>query len=741
MVAERDPLVLGTRRRTRYFLPVRETMASIAAFPGRIVRNVSVATRLSLVVLLVALISLVITSIVGLQRGGEIANSVLQARISSLGAARSDEVERYVGNLERAAISQAISPSTAEAIGDFATAYDELDAAVPSVEDEEAVDQYYLDVVAPELAKVRDRPVSAASLVPRASAAVHLQSNYVVPSTDGGGLLTDAGDGSTWSELHRSLHESFDEFVIQTGVDDLYLIEPDDNTIVYSTGKSIDFGTSLLVGPQSGTALAVLIKSLADEAEAGTAVVQDFTSYAAAGDEPSLFVASPVVTDGTLAGYVALRIGPQRITSITTDDGSWEQEGMTGETYVVGRDGLMRSDARGFIEDPDSYVEEVTAAATANARQTRSMEAFGTTVLFQPIDDKDVDAALDNEPELVETTNHLGNEVLQGRNALDIEGLDWAMMTEIDIEEIEQPVVDFARNLLIAIGLFLVAITFLAVRWSDRLLRPLRIISTKLRAIRSGGSVVAGECSAVLPDGSPTEFVELAGDIDTMLETLAARNADAGERAEERRRLLRRMLPPQAAQRAEAGDRDVVDQVANATVAVVVIRGLGALIRAGSKDDARALLDRFVEEADALARQRGVERIRLTGDAYFATCGTVRPHIDHSARAVAFVLDVRDLIRDLGDDGRVLSMSAGVDSGPVTIGLTGGSGLVYDAWGATVQRASDLARRAGPDDVLVSAAAGSLLPSNVMTEERVGTNDPSGTVIVSERTSDGAGST
>ena len=134
----------------------------------------------------------------------------------------------------------------------------------------------------------------------------------------------------------------------------------------------------------------------------------------------------------------------------------------------------------------------------------------------------------------------------------------------------------------------------------------------------------------------------------------------------------------------------------HATVAVIVISGLGPLMRSGSADRARALLDRFVEESDAIARQRGLERIRLTGDSYFAACGTIRPHVDHAARAAAFVLDVRELVRDLGDDDRAISITAGLDSGPVTVGLTGGSGLVYDAWGSTVQRAADLARRARP---------------------------------------------
>lgn len=130
------------------------------------------------------------------------------------------------------------------------------------------------------------------------------------------------------------------------------------------------------------------------------------------------------------------------------------------------------------------------------------------------------------------------------------------------------------------------------------------------------------------------------------------------------------------------------------------------------------LLDRFVEEADALAKQRGLERIRLTGDSYIAACGTVRPHIDHAARTVGFVLDARELAHDLSDEvGHTISVGIGVDSGPVTIGLTGGAGLVYDAWGATVQRATDLARRADASSVMVSSSTRSQLPSTFDIDE------------------------
>ncbi len=715
---------------------MRDTLQTTAAAPGRIARNTSIVTRLSLVIVLVALISLVVTSVVGLQRGSELADGVLRDRVGTVGAARAAQVEEYVDGLRRTVRSQTLSPSTTEVIEQFADAYRELEAAGTTPEDEDAVGDYYTDVVAPQLTEVQGRPVSAAPLFPRAAAAVHLQANYVVPSAGDDVLLDDAGDGSRWSELHSALHQSFDEIAVQTGIDDLYLIEPDSNVVVYSTAKDIDFATSLLTGPQSGTALAALINSFPDRPEPGSTAVADFTSYTAAGDEPSLFVAGPVIADGVLAGFVALRVGPDQLSSVATNDGSWEELGDTGESYVVANDDLMRSNARGFIEDQSAYLEAAAATGAATEDQIRSMEAFGTTVLFQPVDSLQVDAALTGEPTVAETTNYLGTEVVSSRRALDIDGLDWAVFAEIELQEIEAPVEDFVRNLLVAIAVFIVVITFLAVRWSNHLLEPLRVISNKLRAVRSGTDDDAG--TLAMPDGSPTEFAELALDIDTMLETLAARRADADERASERRDLLRRILPPQVAQRAEAGDRDVIDQVPTATVAVIVIRGLGSLMQTGASDDARDLLDRFVQEADALARQRGLDRIRITGDAYFAACGTMRPHLDHVSRAVSFALDVRDLVGDLAEADAAISMSAGVESGPVTVGLTGGSRLVYDAWGSTVQNAANLARRAGSGEVLVSAAVRSQTPASFVIEDYPGPTGSAGVAIVSGRTTEEA---
>ena len=666
-------------------------------------RNVSVASRLALVVVLVALVSVVVTSIVGLDRGRRLAGDEIDKQLTAVGASRADEVERYVAGLERAVSGQALTPRPAAAIEAFSARFRELAAGTVSSRDEDLVDEYYRDVVAPELSEARGRPVNPASLIPVSPAGVTLQAQYVVPVADDGPARSGDAD---WSTLHDPLDDSLREFALQAGFDDVYLIEPIAHVVLYSTAKDIDFATSLRGGPHSGSQLASLTYELADDPAPGDVAIRDFAAYAPAGDRPSAFVGAPVFADGDLAGFVVGRFSPERLTAIMTNDRQWGGLGDSGETYVVASDTRMRSDSRLFLDDRSAFFDDVESAGTADANEIRSMQVLGTTVLLQPVDYRQVDAVFAGETGVGEVTNYLGREVISTKRLLDIDGLEWAVFAEAETSEIEAPIDAFNRNLLVAIAVFIVVVTFIAVWWADRLLEPLRIISTRLRAIRGGADTQRTE----LPARSAAEFAELSDDIDKMIETLQRRTDAARSRADERLQVMRRLLPASIAERAEAGDRDVVDQIATATVAVVVIGGLGTLVTDGSPDRARELLDRFVEEADDLAAERGLDRVQLTGDAYVAACGVSRPHLDHTARTAAFVLEVREALRDLDPD-QELFVQAGLAVGPITVGLTGGNRLIHDTWGVTVQRAADLARTAHAGQVLVSDECVAVLAS------------------------------
>lgn len=682
------------------------------------------ATRLALVVVVVALVSTVVTSLVGLERGRSLAEDEIRSRLAAGTASRVDAVERYVASRERVVVGQALTPRPAAAIESLATAFTELDEQPPSSRDEADLETFYSEVVAPELATARDRAVSVSSLVPVSNAAIALQAQYVVPDNDGR-FARAALDA--WSATYDPLDDAFREFARRSGLAEIYLIDPESFVVLYASERNIDFATSLRSGPHSGTQLASLVDELAADPEAGVAI-SDLAPYAPVGDNPAGFIGSATFVDGVLAGFVVGRFTPDELTAIMTSDGTWTSQGNTGETYVVAADGLMRTDSRLFLEDRTAFFERIEQVGLTSADEVRSMRLFDTTVLFQPIDYRQVEDTFQSGGlEVTESVNYLGQEVLSDRQTLDIDGLEWAVFSEIRIDAARAPIDDFVRNLLITIAVFIVVVTFVAVRWADRLLEPLRRISARLRSI---GNAADPPPRTELPASSADEFVTLAHDIDVMLDTLNQRTVTARRQADELRHVLRRLLPASVAERAEAGDRDVIEQVATATVAVVVIGGLGKLVSAGEPERARRLLDQFVADADELVAERKLDRLQLTGDTYVAACGVSRPHLDHTARAAGFLLDIFDLLADLDsglDSGDGLFVRAGLAVGPITVGLTGGSQLIHETWGVTVQRAADLARSARPGQVLVSNECDRLLPE----QYRLESSDVAGAFVLS----------
>lgn len=184
----------------------------------------------------------------------------------------------------------------------------------------------------------------------------------------------------------------------------------------------------------------------------------------------------------------------------------------------------------------------------------------------------------------------------------------------------------------------------------------------------------------------------------------------------------------------EQGEGEVVDQVGNASVVVIVIDGISGLAARRTADDARHLLADIVDDADALAVDLGLERIKISAGMYVAVCGASRPYLDHAPRAVSFALGVRDLVSELSDGG--MSVRSGVDDGSIAVGLAGRSGLVYDAWGAAVAEAERLATGSASGTVTVSAVVGHQLPDDFLLAGDG--SDDGQPIVVTGRVSEGA---
>jgi class 3 adenylate cyclase len=666
-------------------------------------------TRLTLAVLAISVTSVVIVLALGWQSGQVAINDTIRNTLQTVRATKAAEVESYFATLEVESRSFADSETVIASSQRFAAAFDDLQRGrVEPIAGEVAA--FYERELGPKLAQIDTVGVTAGDLVPRDPAALYLQFHYTIeqPATGERVDVVDAGDGSSWSEIHAQFHPGLRESAEGLGYSDVLLINPA-GLVIYTMLKELDLGTNLRTGPYSGSGLAAAYSRALGVAP-GEVIVVDFSEYLPSLGLPAAFLASPVVVAGDTVAVLAMQLSIGELNRVMTSDGRWGVEGYgaTGEAYLVGPDRRLRSDARLFVEDPEAYVERLRADPDVDQADIDAIERAGTTVLLQDADTEAVAAAFAIDDGVIATDNYLGDRVLSAYEPVGIAGLDWVIVTSIGLPEANRPLNDFRRDVLGFVAIFAVVVTFLAAVWASRFIRPV------LRIREAAAAVTAGEDVGDVTVESRDEFGELAETFNRMVAQLRVRQGELAEAERARLEVLRGLLPEAVARRVERGDRQVFDTVPMATVVVAIGHGLGELIRERARGDGRAAVARIVEAMDEAAERHGVERIKVTGNAFYGVCGLSTPYLDHAARAVAFAREASEAVAAL-DVGRDLhfELAVGIHAGPVTAGLVGSRRLIYDMWGDTVTSAFRIARATPAGEVLVSERAAELLPADV----------------------------
>ncbi|MFW2382888.1 MAG: adenylate/guanylate cyclase domain-containing protein [Acidimicrobiales bacterium] len=675
-------------------------------------RRTSVQTRLALAVLAVSIGSLLVNTLVTLTAGEGSAEDELGDRLAEIGSATAEGVEGYFRATEAEVVLLAQSPMIIDGVQRFEAAHDGL----PQLDSGDSNDatarlgEFYLDNFIPALEEVRGDSVPPSEVLPgRANtAALYLQDIYVASDLlrEERALVTDGADGSTWTDVHIEFHPTVLRSVERLGFYDLYLIEPERRTIVYSTRKEIDFATSLVEGPHSNTPLARVVERVLQTDEPGEVIVSDFEPHAPSLDAPSAFLAAPIRNGSATVGVLAVQIDTAALNDLTTI--RWRTEGQlgeTGESYLVGDDDRMRSDSRLFLEDQGAFLAAIDDLGTVEPIDRARMISQGTTVLHMPVNNEVLSEALEGQDGVASTDSYLGPDVLTAYSPVQVGDLDWAILTEMERSELNAPIDEFNRNGYEAAAVIVAVLSFLALLWSTAFVQPIRTISASLKAVRGR------DAEPSIPEGGPSEFRELARTFNDMIDNLATRERQVTEAADEKTALLARLLPAEAARAVGRGDRSLLEAVPLATVAVVVIDGLDKAVHDSSASENRELMHELVDELDDLAEQAGLERVKVLADRYFAACGLTAAHLDHAPRTVEFVANAQAAVRQIGaDSNRTLDVRAGIHTGTVTVGLTGATSLVFDLWGEGVTTAYRLSLLAPPSEILVSTATGARLP-------------------------------
>ncbi|MGA9411038.1 MAG: ammonium transporter, partial [Roseobacter sp.] len=155
--------------------------------------------------------------------------------------------------------------------------------------------------------------------------------------------------------------------------------------------------------------------------------------------------------------------------------------------------------------------------------------------------------------------------------------------------------------------------------------------------------------------------------------------------------LLESVLPKRIAARMNAGDNQIVDQVADATVVFVDIVDFTRFAATVPADQSMMLLRDLFARYDAVIERYDLEKIKTIGDSYMFVAGVTMQLDDNCAAAVDAALELLYETRQMSlAEGRDIQVRIGVHSGPLVAGVVGDFRFVYDLWGSTVNMASRL---------------------------------------------------
>ena len=450
--------------------------------------------------------------------------------LTSVRADKANQTRDYFRRIRAQAAVLSKSRTVVEAFRALETGYAGLEQHPLTTVQRQAVARYYREVFVPQLSAHTETRVDPSKLLPRDAAELYLQYWYVVANPNPEGkksLLEDPGDGSAYSADHRRYHRLLESFGKELGYYDIFLIA-NDGRVIYTVSKEVDLGTDLLHGPFSGSNLAVAFRQIRHAGPHARPLLVDYARYAPSLGQPASFMAAPILDGDEQLGVLAFQIPIDDIDRITTSNRKWRLQGLgaTGETYLVGHDFKMRSNSRFVLEDPERYAQ-VAAKAGASPAELRQIRDFGTTILVQEVKTAPVREALAGRSGTMIAHDYRGVQVLSSYAPLNVEQVNWVILSEIDTAEAFAPIHKLARKLGFRLAALLLLV--LAAAWysSRRFVAP--IVELDAAAQR----VAAGDKDVEVPVDRSDELGRLARNFNHMVLAIRQNEDELKRKAEE----------------------------------------------------------------------------------------------------------------------------------------------------------------------------------------------------------------
>ncbi len=252
-------------------------------------------------------------------------------------------------------------------------------------------------------------------------------------------------------------------YVEQYGYYDLFLADVTGD-VFYTVKQEADYNTNFLTGQYSNSNLGRLIRQVI---ETKTFAVADFEPYEPSGNKPMAFVAQPLLDEeGAVELVIALQLPYEHINTIMQESTGM---GDSGESYLVGRingvtsfrSDLVKIGAGQYTIGKEVPASDYIEAAFEGANKTTSI---GTD----------------------------GKEVLVAYEPLALAGLNWAIVSRVDQEEVGKPANDLTRILVVIGVIVAVVVAVVGIFFAASLAGPIQTLTAGARRLAVGDAALAG---------------------------------------------------------------------------------------------------------------------------------------------------------------------------------------------------------------------------------------------------------
>ncbi len=411
-------------------------------------------------------------------------------RLVSLRETKRIQIESYFKNIASQANTYSKNFMIVDAMDKFTTAFNQVEQQTP------AIDTEMLENKLIERYRYQQENTPGANneainrWIPKGTASKILQNLYISENQHPTGekhLLNAASDKTLYSQTHGQYHPTIRQFLEEFGYYDIFLVDAATGFIVYSVFNEVDYATNLKTGPYKDSGIGKVFNKALMTTDPNAVVIEDFAPYEPSYNASASFIASPIYNMGEKIGVLIFQAPVDRINDVMTGGNNWKGMGLgeSGEVYLVGQDFKMRNNSRFLIESPEEYFKFLKELKV-DPGSIEKQKVLKTSIGISEVKTPGSIASLNGKTDFQVFPDYRGISVLSAYAPVDILGLKWGILAEIDEEEAFAVQKEIrATSIYIGIGLFF-GILLIALFFATTFSKRIQEIARSMRKIADG---------------------------------------------------------------------------------------------------------------------------------------------------------------------------------------------------------------------------------------------------------------